>query len=82
MSKAVALEFTEEEETTFQTCYENSYDIEDDAWYGQWLAKFHPEAATSVEILQCKSTAVNSSFRYLHLQPGVKHLSLSYAVEY
>ena len=63
-SKAVAMEFTEEEEALFETRYENGYDIEGDARYSQWLAKFHPEAVTTVKLLQCKSTAVSSFLRY------------------
>ena len=63
-SEAVALEFTEEEKALFETHYENGYDIEGDARYSQWLAKFFPEAATSVELNKCKSTAVSSFLRY------------------
>ena len=61
------------EEALFDTGYKNGYDIEGDSPYSQWLAEFHPEAATSVELLQCTSTAVS----YL-----MKHLSLSHVVEY
>ena len=58
------MEFKEEEEALFDTGYKNGYDIEGDAPYSQWLAEFHPEAATYVELLQCKSTAVSSFLHY------------------